>query len=307
MRERFKQWPPTIKINKWWGAGAIATPVLFWMVWWLWLLPGPKWQPDGSRLSHNDSATLVYQHRKILISGIGTVAMFAGGVFLFLNFRLANSNETANLNDADLSSADLSRADLRGAKLSSVDLNGVDLNGVDLSGADLSRADLSSAHLNGADLSGADLNHADLRYTNLSGTNLSGADLSSANLRYANLSNTDLRYADLRYADLRYANLSGANLNCTLLSGANLSDANLSGALLFFINSRDVLNLEPLQLKAEPSPFLCNVALPSYSSQPNVNPNRDCDRIPQLLSDRYDISLEEAQGIVDEARQHRWD
>ncbi|NJN22813.1 MAG: pentapeptide repeat-containing protein, partial [Leptolyngbya sp. RL_3_1] len=108
-------------------------------------------------------------------------------------------------------------------------------------------------------------------------------------------------------ADLRYANLSGADLNCALISDANLSNANLSGALLFFINSREVLNLEPLQLKAKPSPFLCNVALPTYSQQPRVNPNRDCDRIPQLLSSRYDISLEEAQGIVDEARQHRWD
>ncbi|MEM9908467.1 MAG: pentapeptide repeat-containing protein, partial [Cyanobacteria bacterium P01_D01_bin.44] len=30
------------------------------------------------------------------------------------------------------------------------------------------------------------------------------------------------------------------------------------------------------------------------------------DRIPQLLSNRYNISLEEAQEIVDEARQHQW-
>ncbi|MGD1929536.1 MAG: pentapeptide repeat-containing protein [Leptolyngbyaceae cyanobacterium] len=117
-----------------------------------------------------------------------------------------------------------------------------------------------------------------------------------------NLSGADFCGADLHSADFCGADLSGANLN-----GANLSDANLSGALLFFINSRAALNLEPFQLKAQPSPFLCNVALPAYAQQPRVNPNRDCDRIPQLLSTRYDISLEEAQGIVDEARQHHWD
>ena len=136
---------------------------------------------------------------------------------------------------------------------------------------------------------------------------LSGASLSGANLRYANLSGANLRYTNLSGADLRYANLSRADLNCTLLRDANFSDANLSGALLFFTNSREVQNLEPLQLEAKPSPFLCNVALPSYSHQPEVNPNRDCDRIPQLLSARYEISLEEAQEIVHEARQHRWD
>ena len=58
---------------------------------------------------------------------------------------------------------------------------------------------------------------------------------------------------------------------------------------------------------AKPSPFLCNVALPAYSRQPAVNPNRDCDRIPQLLSTRYSIPLEEAQEIVNEARQYRWE
>ena len=283
MRERFKQWLPKIRTNKWWVIGAIATPVFLGMVWWLWLLPDRRLQPDYGRLFHNEKATLAYQHRETLISGIGTIAAVTGGVFLLLNFPIDNRNaETADLSGADLNCADLSNSNLSGA---------------DLSGADLNCADLSGANLSGASLSGADLISA----------NLSGADLSGANLRYANLSGADLRYADLSGADLRYANLSGADLNCTLLSDANLSDANLSGALLFFINLREVLNLEPLQLEAKPSPFLCNVALPSYSQQPDVNPNRACDRIPQLLSARYDISLEEAQGIVDEARQHRWD
>ena len=190
----------------------------------------------------------------------------------FFNFRIANSNTET-----------------------------IDLSGVDLSGIDLSGIDLSGANLRYANLKDADLRYANLRYANLSGTDLSGVEF-----RYANLSGADLKYANLSGADLKYANLSGANLNCTLLNGANLSDANLSGALLFFINLREVINLEQLQLKAKPSPFLCNVALPNYSQQPNVNPNRACAQIPQLLSDRYKISLQEAQWIVDEARQHQW-
>ena len=248
MQERSKQWQRKIRINKWWMIGAIATLALIGKVWWLWLLSDRRLQPDGSRLSHNESATLAHPHRETLISGMGAIVMVAGGVFLLLNFRRANRNtETA-----------------------------------DLSGAELCGADLINA-------------------------NLSGANLSGANLRYANLSGADLSSANLSGANLKYANLSGADLNCTLLSDANLSNANLSGALLFFVNSREVRNLEPLQLQAQRSPFLCNVALPSYSHQRKVNPNRDCDRIPQLLSDRYNISLEEAQGIVNEARQHRWD
>ncbi|MBE9158976.1 pentapeptide repeat-containing protein [Nodosilinea sp. LEGE 06152] len=278
MRGRFKQRQPKTRINKWWVVGAIATPVLIGLVWWLWLLPDRRLQPDGGGLSHSERATLAHPHRETFINGMGMIVMVVGGALLVLNLRMANRNtEIASLSGTDLINADL---------------NGADLISADLSGANLSGADLSGANLNGADLIDADL---------------SGADLSGASLRYANLSGANLRYANLSGANLRHANLSGADLNCTLLIGANLSDADLSGALLFFVNSRDVQNLEPLQLEAKSSPFLCNVALPSYSHQPEVNPNRDCDRIPKLLSARYNISLEEAQGIVNEARQHRWD
>ncbi|MBE9079413.1 pentapeptide repeat-containing protein [Romeria aff. gracilis LEGE 07310] len=303
MRERFKQWLPKTRINKWWVIGAIATPVFLWVVGWLWVLPDRKLPPDDGRLSHSEKAALAHPHRDTLIGGIGTIAAVAGGVFLLLNFRIANKNaETAELSGANLSGAELSGAKLSGANLVRAELNGASLSNADLSGADLSGANLNGAELRGADLRGANLSGADLISADLSGANLNGAEL-----RYANLSGADLRYTNLRCANLRYANLSGADLNCTLLNDANLSDANLSGALLFFINLREVLNLEPFQLEAKPLPFLCNVALPAYSSRPDVNPNRACDRIPQLLSARYDISLEEAQEIVNEARQHRWD
>ena len=252
------------------------------MVWWLWVLPVRKFPPEGDRLVQTERETLTHPHREILISDLGMLAAVTSGVLLLLNYRMGKNTKAT-------------------------DLSGADFHNADLSGADFYDADLSDANLGGANLSGANLSRADLRYVNLSGANLSGANLNRAELRYANLSGANLRYTDLSGANLKYANLSGADLNCALISDANLSDANLSGALLFFINSREVLNLEPFQLKAKPSPFLCNVALPAYAQQPNVNPNRDCDRIPQLLSDRYDISLEEAEGIVDEARQHQWD
>lgn len=298
MREPFNQRQPKIPLSKGWVMGAIATPVLLGMVGWLWSLSNGGLQPESSSLSDNEPATLSHPHHETLTRSIWTVVTVAGGVFLLFKRPNAQNNaKTANFSGAALSGADFDGADLNGADFNRADLGDASLCGADLCGADLTGANLSGANLSGARLSGA----------NLISASLCGADLSGADLRYADLSGTDLRYANLSRANLRYANLSGADLNCTLLTDANLSDANLSDALMFFINSREVLNLEPLQLEAKPSPFLCNVALPSYSKQPKLNPNRDCDRIPQLLSVRYNISLEEAQGIVNEARQHRWD
>ncbi len=303
MWEPFQQWRQKLRINQGWVIGAIAPTVLLGMAGWLGLSPDRQLQPDDSHPSHNAKATLIHPSRVPLVVGGGAIATVAAGVFLLGRSRRANGKaETANLNGADLSGVDLSGADLSGVNLSGADLNCANLSDANLIGADLSGADLNGADLNGANLSGANLSGVDLI-----SANLSGADLSGAKFRYANLSGADLRYANLTNADFRYANLSSADLNCTLLSGANLSDANLSGALLFFLNSRQVQNLEPRQLKSQPSPFLCNVALPAYASQREVDPNRDCNRIPQLLSARYDISLEEAQDIVNEARQHRWD
>ncbi len=286
MRKRFKPWQPKKQIKKGWAIGAIATPVVLWMMCWLWFLPGQRQQAEYPRPSQHGSVTLVDPHREILASDLRAIAAIAGGILLLFSIRRTN-NKNKNTETTDFCGADLNDANFCGA-----DLNGKDFSGASLINANFSGANLSSANFNGA---------------NLNGANLNGANLSGAVLQYANLSGANLRYANLSSADLRYANLSDADLNCTLLSDANLSEANLSGALLFFVNSREVLNLEPIQLKAEPSPFLCNVALPTYAQQPKMNPNRDCRRLPRLLSDRYDISLEEAQGIVEEARQHRWD
>ncbi len=283
MWERFKQRQQKRRLNKGWMIGAIATPIFLAMVWWLWLPPDQTLHADSDRQSQNERATLTESQRTLPVSSIETITVVFGVVFLLIHFRMANRST------------------------GTLDFSGADLNGVNFCDANLEKAELSGANLHGANLSGANLNGANLCGANLNGANLNGANLCGANLRYANLNGADLRYANLNDADLRYANLRYADLNCTFLSGANLSDADLRGALLFFINLRDVLNLEPLQLKAKPSPRLCNVALPYYSQPTGLNPNCACNRMPKLLSDRYDISLEEAQEIVYEARQHRWD
>ncbi|MDB9496731.1 pentapeptide repeat-containing protein [Spirulina major CS-329] len=283
MRVRLKQWRQPDKFTPKWGLGAIATPVLLTLVGWLSLLPALALQPDDSNRIQNETGNSTESRRNFPIGSFEVIVTVIGVAFLVRCFRRPDRHAGT--------------ADFRGA-----DLNGANFCDANLSGADLSGADLSSANLSGADLSGADLSGANLIQANLSGANLNGALL-----KYASLKGADLRYTNLRDSDLRYANLRDADLNCTFLKGANLGDADLGGALLFFVNLREVLNLEPLQLKAKPSPFLCHAALPYYSQQYALNSNAACDRIPKILSDRYDIPLEEAQEIVSEARQHRWD
>ena len=281
MWEWFRQWPRQIKVNKRRVVGAVSIPV-FLLVVWLWLPPKRQLQTKSDRLARNERLSPAYPLRKSIARDIGTIAAVASGLFLML------------------SSYTLSRDTKE-----SVDFSGIDLNGADFNRANFNEANLSGAELRHADLSGANFSGANLNGANLSKANLNGADLSGAQLRYANLSGADLRYTNLINADLRCADLSNANLSCALVRNTNFSDASLSGTLLFSINSREALNLEPIQLNAKSAPFLCNVALPTYAQQ-RVNPNRDCRHIPQLLSERYDISIDEAQEIVYEALQHQW-
>ncbi|MGF1480513.1 MAG: pentapeptide repeat-containing protein [Cyanophyceae cyanobacterium] len=158
MRERFKQRQPKRKINKWWVIGAIATPVSLWMGWWLGSLLNRRHQPDYGHLSHNERATLTRQHRETFVRGIGAITTVAGGVFLFLKFRIDNRNlEIADLSDTDLSGIDLSGVDLNGANLDGANLRDANLRGADLSGANLSDARLSGANLRDAKLRGDNL------------------------------------------------------------------------------------------------------------------------------------------------------
>jgi hypothetical protein len=161
---------------------------------------------------------------------------------------------------------------------------------------------VSLIHKNG----GAGLN---LSKANLIRADLIGADLDYADLIGANLSDADLRSADLNDANLSDANLSDANLSDANLSDANLSDADLSGAnlreaRLIATDLRESQNLTPEQLTGEKQPYLCGVALPSNIT--NIDPNRDCDVLPQIL-ERYGITLERAEQLIEDARNKKWD
>ncbi len=228
----------------------------------------------------------------------------------------------ADLSYADISSADLSYAILHFAILHSTDLHSAILINTDLRYADLSSADLRYAVLRYTDLryavlSSADLRYAVLRYTDLRSTDirsadLSSADLSSTNIRSTDLSSANLRFADLSSADLSSADLSSANLSSTNLSSTNLNSTNLrstdiGNAILLATDFHNSQNLTPEQFTSYNSPVICNVALPQHILDAGIDPERDCDRMAQVLIDRYGwMTLENAQQIVDEARQKTW-
>ncbi len=216
--------------------------------------------------------------------------------------------EDAYLIEADLRYAVLIEADLSNAFLSNAFLSNAVLRSAFLSNADLSYADLSNAVLSNAVLSNADLSNADLRYAVLRYAVLRSADLSNAFLRSADLRDAFLRSADLRSADLSNAFLRSADLSDAFLRSADLSNADLSNAIVLASDFRASRNLRTEQFTTDDPPLLCNVALPPAILDAGINPNRDCDRLPQILSDRYfRMTLEDAQQIVEEAQQKEWD
>jgi energy-coupling factor transporter ATP-binding protein EcfA2 len=110
---------------------------------------------------------------------------------------------------------------------------------------------------------------------------LANAPLAKVHLSSANLIDADLRNADLIDADLIDADLSNANLHDTRLGATDL---------------RGVTNLTLAQLTGENSPYLCKVALPSYIT--DIDPDRDCAQLLQLLMDRKGLSPEQAERWV---------
>jgi len=239
-----------------------------------------------------------------------------------VNFSKAILNRanlfTANLSHAKLDNAELRYADLGNATLDNADLHSAKLNWARLYSAEIRSANLSKAILDNANLYDAKLNKANLSEANLRNANLSEANLSKANLNKANLSEANLSKANLNKANLNKANLYDANLSEANLSEANLRNANfhvgscaifkckLSNAILLATDLREV-EAGNEDLDGENSPLLCNTALPKGV---NTNPNRDCDRMPQVLLERYPKdfkNLAEAKAFVDKARQKKWD
>jgi len=141
----------------------------------------------------------------------------------------------------------------------------------------------------------------------LKGADLIGANLSNANLCLANLSKANLRKANLLSADLLSADLSDAVLYRADLRNANLSNADLRGAILLATDLRKVIGLRKEQLEGGDKPFLYLVNLPEGMG---VDPNRDCDRLPQELLAQYPKefkTIEDAKDYIDRAREKKWD
>ena len=196
----------------------------------------------------------------------------------------------AKLIGANLSGANLHMANFINATLISANLISALLDEASLVCADLRDADLADANLFDADLSSASLFHA----------NLSGAILNKANLMMADLTEADLSDTDLRDATLSHAHLRDANLSRADLSGADLSGVDLSGAILLGVDLSSVKlsTLTQEQLEGEKQPLLCKVKLPKNI---DVDPNRDCKDLPQVLLNRYPTkfkNLAEAQAYV---------
>jgi uncharacterized protein YjbI with pentapeptide repeats len=234
----------------------------------------------------------------------------------------------ANLQQAYLREANLQQADLSNAKLQRAYLWEVNLQYADLRWARLRQADLSKANLQYADLSKANLQQAELSKANLQGTNLTEAKLQRARLWQVNLQQVNLTEAKLQGAELWATKLQGAKLWDANLQGVYLRDANLQGAYLRGANLQQAnlteaklqegillatdlrkATLDLTQLEGEKRPLLCNVALPEGFPDKDKLKDRDCDQMPAELHKRYPrrLSLEDAKGVVDRARQKRWE
>lgn len=186
----------------------------------------------------------------------------------------------------------------------------------------LFQAQLSKANLVNSDLSGAMLISVNLEYANLgckppegldpiqcsdlSGTNLRAADLKGADLSGANLFGAKISDANLWGANLQGANLKGSLLASNNIKLANFTGADLEGAIIISTDFSQAVGLTSQQLEGSRGPFFCHVGLPKGVP---INPNRDCDRMPQLLLQRYRDklkTLEEAEMIFKWYRRQRW-
>ncbi|MCG8367690.1 MAG: pentapeptide repeat-containing protein [Pseudanabaenales cyanobacterium] len=188
----------------------------------------------------------------------------------------------------ELRKAPLANTHLSGAKLSGARFSYVNFRNADLSHANLSYADLSDCKFDNANLFSADLSFADFSDTNLFDATLRNADLSGADFSSAFLPETDLTNANLNNAVFSYANLYKTDLRAAILLNTNLDPA---------------VNLTLQQLEGDNPPFICNARFPKYIE---IDSNRDCDQLAQVLHQRYPKqfeSLQKAEDYVNKQRQ----
>ncbi|MGB3494918.1 MAG: hypothetical protein WBA57_19465 [Elainellaceae cyanobacterium] len=88
-----------------------------------------------------------------------------------------------------------------------------------------------------------------------------------------------------------------------MFTAANLSAVNLSSSIVLGADFQRAKSLTPEQFSGDSPPYLCNTALPRHIVNAGISPNRDCEQLPQILSDRNsNLTIEGARKIVDEAR-----
>jgi uncharacterized protein YjbI with pentapeptide repeats/flagellar basal body-associated protein FliL len=226
--------------------------------------------------------------------------------------------EGASLRKANLQGADLRFANLQGADLRQANLKGAIFSGTsteydpnDGGGWDKIEvpANLGDANLTEVNLTGANLTKVKFTEANLTRANLSGADLTKANFTGANLTGANLSGAKIHYANFEGANLEGANFQGAFLveqpadakfGEANFQGVSFQGAILFRVYLSPAHNLSSVQLTGNNPPLLCKVALPSDIQ---IDGNRDCEKIFQILKDRYPEqfkTLEDAETYINE-------
>jgi uncharacterized protein YjbI with pentapeptide repeats len=247
-------------------------------------------------------------------------ANLAGNLSLTkINFSSANLSSAnfgkANLAGSNLSRADMSNADFSNANLAEVDLTEAKVKNVNFSGANLNQSVLISADLYKSDLSKANFSAANLSSANLSSVNLTGTTFNEANLSSAILAGAVLRDSNFSKANLRSSNFVSADLGTTSFKGADLSGArfystdfrrvDLRNAILVSINFLTTKRPTQLQLEGQDPPLLCNITLPSEIP---VDPNRDCDRLPQIFLERYPRefkTIRDAEVYLDALRKRK--
>ncbi|WP_179228316.1 pentapeptide repeat-containing protein [Leptolyngbya ohadii] len=289
-----------------WGIGNVATFAIVFAVL-LFLLESPKrsrqakyqaWQVVYAAYGQKVSGARIAALEDLRARGESLASLTLEKEAVLSEINLTNADLTdANLSHTDLSDAILCGARLIGANLSSAILIDADLSRTNFSDAILCNARLSSAILCDAVLCGATLSHAIFSRADLCCADLCYTDLSNADLNGAILCDAILSHAILIDADLSSADLNGADLSGTDLSGANLSSANFQEAILLASNLSKSKALSREQLTGFNPPLLCAANLPDGMEDLS---DRDCDRLPQVLMDRYPDNF----TTLDEAKEY---
>lgn len=193
-------------------------------------------------------------------------------------------------------------ATLRGLWLEGVHLPAIQLSSATLRNSNFRKAGLWSANFANADLSYATLESAQLNNAMLQNTKLLGANLSEAILESAQLNEAILEETNLTGVDL-----TGADLTRAVLTEATLTDANLASAIFLGTDFSNAKNLTLEQFQGKQPAYVCHARLPQGLE---VEPDRDCDALPKVLSERYPGAFDDitkAAKVVADYRELPWE